>query len=86
MDRLADRAGMSERTFTRAYTAQVGHTPAKAVEAMRLEAACGLLESSALPLKRIAAAAGFGTEQNLRRVFARRLGVNPADYRRRFAA
>jgi transcriptional regulator GlxA family with amidase domain len=86
VDRLAARAGMSERAFTRAYTAQVGHTPAKAVEAMRLEAACGLLESTEIPLKRVASASGFGKEQNLRRVFVRRLGVGPADYRKRFAA
>lgn len=86
VDQLANRAGMSERAFTRAYAAQVGHTPAKAVEAMRLEAACGLLESTEMPLKRVAAAAGFGKEQNLRRVFVRRLGVGPGDYRKRFAA
>lgn len=85
VERLAEQAGMSERSFSRVYTARVGHTPAKTVEAMRVEAACGLLESTQLALKQIAAVAGFGDEQNFRRVFVRRFGVNPIDYRRRFS-
>lgn len=83
---LAARAGMSERSFARTYAASTGATPARSVEAMRVEAATGLLESTQLSLKRIAAATGFGDEQNLRRVFVRRFGVNPLAYRDRFAA
>lgn len=83
--RLAAQAGMSPRTFARAYVAAVGRTPAKAVEDMRLEAGCQALASTDLPLKRIAHRAGFGDEQNLRRVFQRRLGVGPLEYRARFA-
>lgn len=83
--RLAEQAGMSERSFVRAYTAAIGTTPAKAVEAMRVETAALLLETTRHPLKLVAAATGFGDEQNLRRVFQRRLGVNPLDYRERFA-
>jgi transcriptional regulator GlxA family with amidase domain len=86
VNKLAAQAGMSERSFGRLYTARMGETPARAVEAMRAEAACGLLESTALSAKQVAAAAGFGDEQNLRRVFVRRFGVNPAEYRQRFAA
>jgi transcriptional regulator GlxA family with amidase domain len=84
--RLAAQSGMSERSFIRAYAAATGTTPAKMVEAMRIEAASSLLEATRQPLKLIAAAAGFGDEQNLRRVFLRRFGVNPHDYRQRFAA
>jgi transcriptional regulator GlxA family with amidase domain len=86
VNRLAEKAGMSERSFSRAYVARVGHTPAKTVEAMRFEAACGLLESTQLALKQIAALAGFGEEQNLRRVFVRRFGLNPVEYRQRFSS
>lgn len=85
VEQLAARARMSERSFTRAYTASIGSTPARTVEAMRVEAATGLLESTGLSLKQVAAAAGFGDEQNLRRVFVRRFGVNPLAYRERFA-
>ncbi|WP_374584269.1 GlxA family transcriptional regulator [Pseudoduganella sp.] len=86
VERLAEQAGMGARTFARAYVAQTGSTPAAMVETMRLEAARRALEDSALPLKAIAAATGHGSEQNLRRVFLRRLGTSPGDYRKRFSA
>jgi transcriptional regulator GlxA family with amidase domain len=86
VERLAEQAGMAARTFARAYVAAVGRTPAKTVECMRFEAACRALEESESPLKRIAADTGHGTEQNLRRVFLRRLRVTPQQYRARFAS
>ncbi|MFC5570272.1 GlxA family transcriptional regulator [Lysobacter yangpyeongensis] len=82
---LAERAGMSARNFARLYAAHVGRTPAKTVDAMRLEAACRALEETALPLKSVAALAGYADEQALRRAFQRRLGVGPSDYRARFS-
>ena len=84
LDELARRMGMSQRTFSRLYAGRVGRTPAKTVEAMRAEAACSLLEVTRLGLKQISNLTGFGGEQNLRRVFVRRFGLNPSDYRRRF--
>ena len=86
VERLAEHVGMSPRNFARSYAAKVGRTPAKTVEAMRLEAACRALEDTGLPLKSIAAAAGHGDEQSLRRAFQRQLGVSPTQYRERFAA
>jgi transcriptional regulator GlxA family with amidase domain len=86
VDNLASYVHMSPRTFARAYVAELGRTPARTVELMRLEAARRALEETALPLKRIATDAGYGEEQNLRRVFQRQLGVSPAQYRERFSA
>ncbi|MET0980663.1 MAG: DJ-1/PfpI family protein [Telluria sp.] len=83
--RLAAQARMSLRTFVRVYTATVGRTPAKTVEAIRMEAACRALESTKLPLKAISARIGYAEEQNLRRVFLRNFGVNPLEYRARFS-
>ncbi len=85
VDRLAEQAGMTPRTFARLYADRIGQTPARTVEAMRLEAACRALEETDLPLKAIADATGHGEEQNLRRVFQRQLGIRPAEYRERFA-
>lgn len=85
VERLAEQAGMTPRTFARGYVAQLGRTPAKMVEAMRLEAACRALEKTMLPLKTIAANTGYVEEQNLRRVFQRQLGVSPGQYRSRFS-
>lgn len=83
--RLAAEANMSLRTFVRLYTAAVGRTPAKTVEAFRMEAACRALESTTLPLKAICAKVGYAEEQNLRRVFLRNLGVTPLQYRAQFS-
>lgn len=86
IERLAQQAGMAPRTFARVYTNTVGRTPAKMVESMRLEAVCRALEETDLPLKNIAATAGFIEEQNLRRVFLRQLGISPNQYRTRFSS
>jgi transcriptional regulator GlxA family with amidase domain len=86
VERLAEHVGMSPRHFARSYAGKVGRTPGKTVDAMRLEAACRALEETGLPLKSIAAAAGHGDEQSLRRAFQRQLGISPTQYRERFAA
>ncbi|MBB3212155.1 transcriptional regulator GlxA family with amidase domain [Herbaspirillum sp. Sphag1AN] len=86
VEALASRVNMTARTFARTYVAELGRTPAKTVEAMRLEAACRALEETDLPIKRIADDTGHGEEQNLRRVFQRQLGISPAQYRSRFSA
>ncbi|MFM0201403.1 helix-turn-helix domain-containing protein [Paraburkholderia fungorum] len=84
VERLAERARMSPRTFARRYVDEVGRTPAKTVSALRLEAAAQGLAETRRPLKRIALDCGFGSEQNLRRAFVRRFGVLPLEYRERF--
>jgi transcriptional regulator GlxA family with amidase domain len=86
VERLAEKAGMSPRSFARVYVEKLGRTPAKMVETMRLEAACRELEESRLPLKAIADSAGYGDEQKLRRAFSRHLGVSPSEYRERFSS
>jgi transcriptional regulator GlxA family with amidase domain len=82
---LAERAFMSPRNFARVFSNEVGVTPAAYVEAVRLERARTLLETTQLQLDEVALRCGFGTVETLRRVFGRRLGVNPSDYRSRFA-
>ena len=86
VERLAERAGMSARTFARVYAAKAGRTPARMVETMRIESARRVLEATERPLKQIARDCGFGDEERMRRAFHRRLGVCPLDYRARFAA
>ena len=85
MAALADRAAMSPRHFARAFHAQVGVTPARYVERLRIEAARRRLEESGDPVELVAAACGFGTAETMRRSFVRALEVSPAEYRRRFA-
>jgi transcriptional regulator GlxA family with amidase domain len=84
LSRLASQAGMSERTFLRRYREATGVTPARAIERLRVEAARQLLADTRLPAKRIATRCGFGSEETMRRNFARLQGVSPQDYRQRF--
>jgi transcriptional regulator GlxA family with amidase domain len=81
---LAERAGMSERSLIRHYTAAIGTTPARAVERLRVDAACRLVTESRLPIKRVAQRCGFGTEETMRRSFVRLLKISPQEYRARF--
>jgi transcriptional regulator GlxA family with amidase domain len=84
IEAMAQRAHMSPRHFARSFRAEVGVTPARFVEHVRIEAARRRLEETAEPVGAVAAACGFGTPETLRRVLLRTLGVGPAEYRRRF--
>jgi len=83
---MAARAHMSPRHFARSFRAEVGVTPARYVERVRLEAARRCLEETRESVNAVAASCGFGTPETMRRVFLRALGVGPAEYRRRFQA
>ena len=83
---LAERAAMSERSFTRAFQREVGQSPAAYIEDLRIERARDLLEDGAHSLDGVAHAVGFASQEVLRRAFQRRLGVSPSAYRDRFSA
>ncbi len=83
---LARVALMSERNFARCFIAEVGITPARFVERVRIETARRLLEDTDDGVEVIATAAGFGTAETMRRTFLRLLRTNPTEYRRRFRA
>jgi transcriptional regulator GlxA family with amidase domain len=81
---LARRAAMSPRNFARVFTQEVGETPARHIENVRLETARRQLETTSLSLDGVADASGFRSAEILRRTFARRLGVAPGQYRASF--
>ncbi|MEZ5714634.1 MAG: helix-turn-helix domain-containing protein, partial [Paracoccaceae bacterium] len=81
---LAARAGMSERNFARVFTAETGRSPAKFVEAVRVEAACAALERPGATLARVVRDLGFGNDERLRRAFHRLKGCSPSEYLVRF--
>lgn len=84
--RLADRAGMSTRTFGRRFAEEVGTTPLAWLNRLRLARARELLETTDLPVAAIAERSGLGSEERVRRYFARHLGTTPSAYRRAFGA
>ncbi|XXY85872.1 DJ-1/PfpI family protein [Sorangium sp. So ce296] len=81
---LAERAGMSPRNFARTFARALQTTPAKFVEAARLEQARSCLEGGRASIKQLARDCGFGTDERMRRAFQRTLQVTPEEYRRRF--
>jgi transcriptional regulator GlxA family with amidase domain len=82
VERLADRAAMSPRNFARAFVAETGVTPAKAIERLRLEAAREGVEGGPEPIDRVAEASGFGDPERMRRAFIRAFGQPPQAFRR----
>ncbi|MFM0625165.1 GlxA family transcriptional regulator [Paraburkholderia xenovorans] len=82
VEELADVAGLSPRQFSRAFSAETGQSPAKAVEHLRVEAARLLLEKGRLSLDVIADEVGFSDRERMRRAFLRTIGQPPQAVRR----
>jgi transcriptional regulator GlxA family with amidase domain len=79
---LADRAGMSARHFSRAFIAETGTTPSKAVERLRIEVARQRVQASSEPIERVAESTGFRDPERMRRAFIRAFGQPPQALRR----
>jgi transcriptional regulator GlxA family with amidase domain len=84
VDALAARMHMSPRNFARAYAAKRGRTPAKAVEAIRVDAARRWLDETDDRIEAIAEGCGFSSEEQMRCAFLRILRIPPREYRKRF--
>ena len=82
IEQLADHAAMSPRNFSRAFLREVGMTPAKAVEQLRLEAARDAVEAGFGSFDEIARTVGFGDAGRMRRAFLRGRGQPPQALRR----
>jgi transcriptional regulator GlxA family with amidase domain len=82
VERLAEQAVMSSRHFARAFANEMGVTPAKAIERLRLEAARVRIETSREPVDRVAETTGFGDSERMRRAFLRAFGQPPQALRR----
>ncbi|WP_197508087.1 GlxA family transcriptional regulator [Mycobacterium sp. 1245801.1] len=80
---LAARASLSTRQLTRLFQSELGMTPARYVELVRIDFARGALESGR-SVSESAGMAGFGSSETLRRVFVNHLGISPKAYRDRF--
>lgn len=80
---LAVQASLSTRQLTRLFQSELGTTPARYVEMVRIDAARAALDAGHT-VADTARLAGFGSTESLRRVFVDRLGVSPKAYRERF--
>jgi transcriptional regulator GlxA family with amidase domain len=79
---LAEAAHLSPRQFSRAFRAETGQSPAKAVENLRVEAARLMMEQSRHPIDVIARQTGFADRDRMRRAFLRAFGQPPQVMRR----
>lgn len=81
---LVMRSGLSERSFKRRFAKATGMSPIDYVHALRIEEAKQLLETGDSGVQEIAAAVGYEEAGFFRRLFRRRVGVSPVEYRRKF--
>ena len=82
IEELAEVASLSPRQFSRAFLAETGQSPAKAVEQLRLEAARFMLEEGRHAISVVARETGFAHRERMRRAFLRSFGVPPEVLRR----
>jgi transcriptional regulator GlxA family with amidase domain len=82
VEALAEQAGMSTRHFARAFIAETGTTPSKAVERLRVEVARQQVQSSSEAIERVAETTGFRDPERMRRAFIRAFGQPPQSLRR----
>jgi transcriptional regulator GlxA family with amidase domain len=80
---LAVQAALSTRQLTRLFQSELGTTPARYVEMIRIDMARSALDAGR-SVEESSRLAGFGSSETLRRVFANRLGISPRAYRDRF--
>lgn len=79
---LAEAAHLSPRQFSRAFHAETGQSPAKAIENLRLETARLLMEQGRHPIEVVAQQTGFADRDRMRRAFLRAFGQPPMAIRR----
>src|SRR5262245_52480176 len=83
--RMAERAGLTSRTFARRFRASTGYEPMDYVQSLRIEEAKQLLETEDLTVEDVGHAVGYEDPTSFRRLFKRKAGLTPAAYRRKFA-
>jgi transcriptional regulator GlxA family with amidase domain len=85
LEALARRMRLSPRHFARVFRDEVGVSPGRYVEEVRIDTARRRLEESELSIEAVALACGFGNAGSFRRTFTKAVGVAPLEYRRTFA-
>jgi transcriptional regulator GlxA family with amidase domain len=82
VEQLAEAAHLSPRQFSRAFRAETGQSPAKAVENLRLETARMMMEQTRHSIDVVARETGFADRRRMRRAFLRGFGQPPQAIRR----
>lgn len=80
---MVERSGLSERSFKRRFSAATGYAPVEYVQSLRIEEAKQMLETEDVAIEDVSVAVGYEDPTFFRRLFKRRTGVTPAQYRKR---
>jgi transcriptional regulator GlxA family with amidase domain len=81
---VVEFAKVPERTLKRRFKAATGTTLIDYLQNLRVEEAKRLLEEGQMPVDEISVESGYEDQSFFRRLFKRRTGLNPRDYRRLF--
>ena len=81
---IVEQASIPERTLKRRFKAATGSTLIEYLQNLRVEAAKQLLESRQLPVDEISVEVSYEDPSFFRRLFKRRTGLTPSQYRRMF--
>lgn len=84
--KMAAMSGLNDRTFARRFSRATGMTPLEYIHALRLEEAKQLLEATEDPVEAIASEIGYEDTSFFSKLFRKKVGITPAQYRKRFGA
>jgi len=82
IEAISNSVGVSQRHFSRLFRQEVGETPARYIESVRVSAARQHLEQTTTSVESVARLCGFGSAETLRRAFQRQVRTTPDSYRR----
>src|SRR3990170_3621541 len=80
---LVQQCGLPKRTFDRRFRTATGYSPLAYIQALRIEEAKQLLETTNIPVEAIGREVGYEDASSFRRLFRRLAGIGPAEYRRK---
>jgi len=81
---MVQLSGLPERSFKRRFVKATGMSPLEYVHTLRMEEAKQILESSDLPVEAVAVEVGYEDASFFGRLFRRKVGITPAQYRKKF--
>jgi transcriptional regulator GlxA family with amidase domain len=83
MDEVADKVGLSHRSFMRRFKKATGDTPLNYLQRVRIETARELLRDSSLSIDQISYRVGYEDASFFNRLFKKAVNETPGAYRKR---
>ena len=80
---LVRECGLPKRSFDRRFRTATGYSPLAYIQALRIEEAKQLLETTSTAVEAIGREVGYEDASSFRRLFRRLAGIGPAEYRRK---